>query len=122
MAAKFTQEAIKRIEELGGHAIAVYHDRNGIRQIKRPKSTGVHPSLPQYQPKLMPPMTYKSRLYYSQWESRGYLHPKIREVIRAIDPSFELHYLMVTPQAAVIKPIFDYRNIPAEVASESVSQ
>lgn len=122
MATKFTPSAIKAIERRGGHAISVYHTAEGIMHIRRPHTTRVHPSLPQYQPKFMPPMSYKKRLYYSSWENRGYLHPACRAIIQKVDPTFEQRYIMVEPQQPVIKPIFNFRNIPKEVAEETIPQ
>lgn len=114
----FTQSAIKRIEELGGLAASVFHDRKGLLQVLRPSTSRVHPSLPQ--PLIMPPMNFKQRLEFSLWERRGYLHPVVREKLRKRDPTFEQRYLMVDPVQPLEKPDVNLRNIPGELRQEGI--
>lgn len=118
MASCFTLPAIQCIEELGGTAISVFHDRDGIRQLLRPWSVDIHRSLPR--PQLLPPMTFTQRLFYSQHENRGYLHHLVRSQLRLIDPTFEKRYLMVKSVKALKTPEFHYRNIPDELREEGL--
>jgi hypothetical protein len=112
-ASRFSQGAIDRIEKLGGIAVSVYHDERGLRQLLRPNSVKIHPSLPR--PLLMPPMTFKERLLYSTFDQRGYLNPVVRERLCAVDTTFEARYLMVEPVAPLAKPVLNLRNIPKEL-------
>lgn len=114
-ASAFSADAIARIEALGGTAVSVFHDRRGIQQLTRPHSIGVHASLPR--PLLAPPMTFKERLQYSSWESRGYLHPEMRRRVAAADPTFAQRYLMVAPVAPVPKTPFRLAALPAALRS-----
>ena len=119
-ASRFSHCAIARIEQLGGIAASVYHDARGLRQLIRPESIKIHPSLPR--PPLMPPMTFKERLLYSQWEHRGYLNTTVREKLRQADPTLEGRYLMVEPVQPLNKPVIDLRRIPHELRQEAANQ
>lgn len=108
-ATEFTHGAIKRVEDLGGLAVRVYHSPACLRQLLRPEVTKIHPSLPQ--PQFKPPMTFNERVKHSLLENRGYLHPEIRAKLAIVDPSFEQRYMMVDPLEPLDKPTFDYRSI-----------
>lgn len=117
-ATRFSQRAIQRIEELGGTAVAVYHDDRGMLQMLRPTALRIHPSLPL--PKYLPPMKYKERLWYSSHEQRGYLNREVRERLRQVDPNFEDRYLMVEPLEKAERPNLSLRAIPATLRAQGI--
>ncbi len=117
-ASAFTPSAIERLEQVGGTPVAVYHDRRGLAQITRPKSSKVHPSLAQ--PLYAPPMTYKRRLYYSRYENRGYLHEEMQARLRAADPTFAERYVIVKPTDPVARETFPLGQIAANLRRDGI--
>lgn len=99
-------------------AAAVYHSERGMLQLLRPAVLKIHPSLPQ--PKFLPPMTYKERLWYSGWDNRGYLHPEVRKRLQQADPAFTERYLLVDPVQPIRRAVetFNFGNIPAELRQQ----
>lgn len=110
---RFDQHAIEQIERCGGLAVSVYHDAKGLQFMRRPGSVSLAG-------KLMPPMNYKERAFYSSWEQRGYLHPDVNAKLCLADPTFKERYLMVKPVRLIEKTVFPMRNIPHELRQEGL--
>lgn len=109
----FEENAIRRIEQLGGLPVSVYHDALGLRWAKRPHAVKLYESLP-------PPATLTARVFYSSWEHRGYLHPNVQQRLLQADPSFAQRYHLARPMAAPEKAVFVLRKIPEELRREGV--
>ena len=90
---QLSQEAIRRIEELGGTAVSVHHTELSLRSLTRPylfqKSL-----LP---PRSPPPTHIRDRLYYSNPQNRGYLVPELWQKCAETDPMFEKRYIKAGP-------------------------
>ncbi|KAJ2078493.1 YmL10 [Coemansia sp. RSA 988] len=69
---KASQLAVKRIEELGGRVVCVYHNRLAIRALLHPEKFAVLP-------KSALPMTAKLRRLYEDPSRRGFLAPQIKD-------------------------------------------
>ncbi|KAJ2557572.1 YmL10 [Coemansia sp. RSA 1836] len=65
-----SKAAIKRVEELGGRVVCVYHNKLAMRALLHPQKFAVLP-------KSAMPMTAKLRRAYSDPERRGFLAPEI---------------------------------------------
>ncbi|KAJ2796478.1 YmL10 [Coemansia guatemalensis] len=69
---KASQLAVKRIEELGGRVVCVYHNRLAMRALLHPEKFAVLP-------KSALPMTAKLRRVYEDPARRGFLAPGIKD-------------------------------------------
>lgn len=69
-ATEFSPEAIKRIEEIGGKAVAFYHTPLGFRAL-------IHPEKFLRPIRFAAPILIRDLMYYWSYENRGYLHPEI---------------------------------------------
>lgn len=79
-ATRFTQSAIRSIEEAGGRAVAVHHSDTGLRQLANSERFArKHPA--EAERPLEMPKGARERLFYSQDKNRGYLSPKIRPTL-----------------------------------------
>lgn len=63
-----SQEAIARIEELEGTAIAVHHTKLSLKALTRP-----YLFRDRFLPRSPAPVNYRERLFYSDPKNRGYL-------------------------------------------------
>ncbi len=103
-ATKFSQEAIKKIEELGGTAVSVYHTSLGLRVIKNPNYF-IKKSCLSKIPKFAAPVKNTDLLYYSDPKYRGYLLPDLWNKICSVNKDFENHYVKVDPIPIPEKPV-----------------
>ena len=86
---QLSQEAIKRIEELGGTAVSIHHTELSLRSLTRPQlfqNRLITPRSP-------PPTHIRDRLYYSNPLNRGYLVPELWKKCAEADPEFEKRYI-----------------------------
>ncbi|KAJ2889486.1 YmL10 [Coemansia aciculifera] len=74
--------AVKRVEELGGRVVCVYHNRLAMRALLHPDKFAVLP-------KSAMPMTAKLRRVYEDPERRGFLAPEIRKEYTPVSFNFE---------------------------------
>lgn len=96
LAGAFSPEAVERIEQLGGLAVAVYMSHPTFRQhLRNPTDTTG---------RFEPPMNYSSRCLYSQYEHRGYLHPVIAERFQQLAPQYYSRFIHVPPQQPIRLP------------------
>lgn len=109
---EFTPDAIARIEALGGIAASVYHDLKGMVMMQQPRRP--------FWEKLMPPMTFRERVFYSQWENRGYLNPDMWERLTLADPNFEKRYWRAPSMEPVDRVEFPLNRIPEELREEGL--
>ncbi|KAJ2851638.1 YmL10 [Coemansia brasiliensis] len=79
---KASSKAIKRIEELGGQVVCVYHNKLALRALTKPEKFAVLP-------KSAMPMTAKLRKLYSDPERRGFLAPGIKGKYQPVSFNFE---------------------------------
>lgn len=109
---EFDPAAIQRIEELGGTVASIFHDMAGMVFMRQPYKQILQP--------LLPPMTFKERVYYSQWEHRGYLHPDMWERLCQVHSGFEKRYLSAPPMNPVEKTRFPLDQITFELRDEGL--
>ncbi|KAJ2609079.1 YmL10 [Coemansia sp. RSA 1365] len=69
---KASKLAVKRIEELGGRVVCVYHNKLALRALLHPEKFAVLP-------KSALPMTAKLRRMYENPDHRGFLSPGIKD-------------------------------------------
>lgn len=105
IAGAFTPQAIDRIEQLGGIAVAVYHSPATIRRLLRPSPKDMF-CIGQYGESgyMDAPLDYRARLFYSNWEERGYLHPKVQVLLKDALPGLLQKYQLVTPLQPISIP------------------
>ncbi|KAJ1997939.1 YmL10 [Coemansia thaxteri] len=77
-----SQAAIKRVEELGGRVVCVYHNKLAMRALLHPQKFAIAP-------KSAMPMTAKLRRAYSDPARRGFLAPEIKEAYTPASFNFE---------------------------------
>lgn len=98
--------AIRIIEELGGQAIAVYHDAVALRALTKPHFF-TEPKYSRVMPCFKPPSNTKTLMYYASEEHRGYLAPRLLKIFQAI-PGYSQQYLVKKsglPQATPLTSI-----------------
>lgn len=93
-ATQLSQEAIARIEELDGTAIAIHHTKLSLRALTRPYL--FHDRI---LPRSPAPVSYRERLFYSDPRNRGYLVEENWRKCAEMDLKFEERYIRdnVTP-------------------------
>ncbi|KAJ1941923.1 YmL10 [Linderina macrospora] len=74
---KASKQAVKRIEELGGRVVCVYHNKLAMRALLHPEKFAVLP-------KTAEPATVKLRKLYEDPERRGFLAPEIKAVYEPV--------------------------------------
>lgn len=95
IAGGFSSEAVRRIEnELGGHAISVYHSPASFRCIVNDKPHGT----------FEPPMDYVYRVWYSSLKERGYLHETVRDTFKRLAPKIYSEYHFAPPMQPIRLP------------------
>ncbi|KAI8320549.1 ribosomal protein L15 [Martensiomyces pterosporus] len=67
-----SRQAIKKVEELGGKVVCVYHNKLALRALLHPEKFAILP-------KSAEPNTVKLRKLYEDPERRGFLAPEIRK-------------------------------------------
>ncbi|KAJ2131981.1 YmL10 [Coemansia sp. RSA 1807] len=77
-----SKEAIKRVEELGGRVVCVYHNKLALRALLKPEKFAILP-------KSAMPMTAKMRRMYEDKERRGFLAEGIKEEYVPVSFNFE---------------------------------
>jgi hypothetical protein len=90
-ATKFSAAAIARIEKIGGKAIAIHHNKLGIRALLKP-----HRFLRPI--RLAAPNTNKDLLYYWSHKNRGYLHKEMLDFM-SNDPWVDLKRYVIAKRA-----------------------
>lgn len=117
VASSFDQEAIGRIEELGGLAVAAHLSSLAIRTICAPESflkwrkAGNAAALP----RISAPVAERKKVFYFSWRERGYLHPDMQARIKAHPDVWDA----VFHRAVVIAPRPD---MPQRVAAYEAKQ
>lgn len=86
-------EAINRIEELGGTAVAVHHTPLSLKAFTRPYLF----ENSRFVPRSPPPVHSRDRLFYSDPANRGYLVEELWEKCAQADPEFEKRYIKAEP-------------------------
>ncbi|KAJ1664197.1 YmL10 [Coemansia sp. RSA 1813] len=79
---KASSQAVKRIEELGGKVVCVYHNRLALRALLHPEKFAILP-------KSANPPTAKLRRFYENPEKRGFLAKEIRESYTPVSFNFD---------------------------------
>ncbi|KAJ1901859.1 YmL10 [Kickxella alabastrina] len=87
-----SQMAIKRVEEIGGKVVCVYHNKLAMRALLHPEKFAVLP-------KSAMPATTKMKRLYADPERRGFLAPGIRDKYKPV--SFNLNRVAPKAEGAV---------------------
>lgn len=97
-----SQEAILRIEELGGTAVSIHHTELSLRALTRPELFSAKNRLI---PRSPPPVHIRDRLYYSDPANRGYLVEEFWEKCCAADANFDQKYIKAEPTPLPSAPL-----------------
>lgn len=99
-ATQLSKDAIARVEELGGTAVAIHHTPLSMRALTRPQL---------FQNRLLPrsppPVHIRDRLFYSDPQNRGYLVEEYWKKCREADETFETRYIKAEPTPLPAAPV-----------------